>query len=740
MPALLSELADKDAFIAFAARRALRRIDDWPAAARGLDSPDPKVREGLLLAMEDVYDGDALQQLTRFAESPRYPLDQRIKAVRFLAEVHRKAPPWDGQWWGTQPAARKPPDRTIAWEGTPRVLEAARRLLRDPAVRIRIAAIDALAEANDRDSRATIRSQFNGEKDPDVRRAIAVALGKLRDRESLEMLIAAFRDGRTSGPLRDALIEAVEMIGGDKAVEALGRLIVAKSLPTAEVHTRAIAALGRLGDPAAVPPLLKNLEAPLPAVRAAAVDALIATVAGDGAGGRRGRQHADERERTSARTEVSRGVRSLLTDPDVSVRHRAMAGAAALRDREAIPALLAAADSPDSRFEAATALAAVPDLRAPAGLPPRPGRQEHRPAPGLGHRNRQDPRSGRPGARSARAAQRAAPRGLARAADHLRRAGPDHRLAGRRAVPDRPPIRRSRPRSPSTRRPATRAAGGRRVTWRSVEPADRRGQVDLGRTYSHDDNLAAYGYAEVESPADRTAQMAIGSDDTLTVWVNGHEVYRFSDRRGFDHEQARFDVHLRKGTNRVLIHCGNGGGPWQFAVAVTAPADFAFLKGPAGAAFDPETYRAAAMKGGGDPGRGRRLFADLKGLACIKCHAVGKDGGNVGPELGSVGSKYPRDELIASVLYPSAKISSGYEPEVLALSDGRVVTGIVRNETRDAVEIQDADAKLIKVPKDDIDARKRSDVSLMPTGLAQGIGPAEFADLIAYLESLKNAK
>jgi putative heme-binding domain-containing protein len=190
----------------------------------------------------------------------------------------------------------------------------------------------------------------------------------------------------------------------------------------------------------------------------------------------------------------------------------------------------------------------------------------------------------------------------------------------------------------------------------------------------------------------------------------------------------------------VLIQCGNRGGPWQFAVAVTAPADFAFLKGPSGAAFDPEAYRAAAMKGGGDPGRGRRLFADLKGLACIKCHAVGKEGGNVGPELGSIGSKYPRDELIASVLEPSAKISSGYEPESLALSDGRVLTGIVRNETKDAVEIQDADARLVKVAKDDIDARKRGDVSLMPTGLAQGISPGDFADLIAYLESLKNPK
>ena len=201
------------------------------------------------------------------------------------------------------------------------------------------------------------------------------------------------------------------------------------------------------------------------------------------------------------------------------------------------------------------------------------------------------------------------------------------------------------------------------MTWRTVKPVDRSGQIDLGQTYSHDDDLAAYGYAEVTSPSDRPAQMVVGSDDTLTVWLNGKQVYEFADRRGFDHEQARFDVTLNKGTNRMLIRCGNRGGPWQFAVAVDgARPTIAFLKAPSGEGFNPEVYRAVALKGQGNADRGRKLFSDLKGLACIKCHAVGKEGGTVGPELSSVGAKYPRDELIASVLYPSAKISSGYEP------------------------------------------------------------------------------
>ena len=43
MPALLPLLADRDVYLAYSARQALRRIGDWPAAARGLDSPEARV-------------------------------------------------------------------------------------------------------------------------------------------------------------------------------------------------------------------------------------------------------------------------------------------------------------------------------------------------------------------------------------------------------------------------------------------------------------------------------------------------------------------------------------------------------------------------------------------------------------------------------------------------------------------------------------------------------------------------
>ncbi len=235
---------------------------------------------------------------------------------------------------------------------------------------------------------------------------------------------------------------------------------------------------------------------------------------------------------------------------------------------------------------------------------------------------------------------------------------------------------------------------------------DDKGQVNLNQALASSDESCAFGYAEFESPDKRRAQMVVGSDDTLTVWLNGEKVYDFQDRRSFDPETARFPVNVQKGKNLLLVKCGNNGGGWQYSVAVTSQADYAFLKGPSEGAFNPDAYRGFALRTKGEPEHGKALFSDLKGLACVKCHTVGGQGGNVGPDLTGIGAKYPKEELIQSVLYPSQRIFSGYEPVVVATTDGRVLTGILKSETAEGIEIQDAEAKTIKVPKDEVEDRK----------------------------------
>jgi putative heme-binding domain-containing protein len=64
--------------------------------------------------------------------------------------------------------------------------------------------------------------------------------------------------------------------------------------------------------------------------------------------------------------------------------------------------------------------------------------------------------------------------------------------------------------------------------------------------------------------------------------------------------------------------------------------------------------------------------------------------------------------------------------------------GLAKGETDAAVMILDSTGTLHSIPKSDITSRRASAISLMPEGLQSPLSLEEFADLIAYLESLKS--
>jgi putative heme-binding domain-containing protein len=138
---------------------------------------------------------------------------------------------------------------------------------------------------------------------------------------------------------------------------------------------------------------------------------------------------------------------------------------------------------------------------------------------------------------------------------------------------------------------------------------------------------------------------------------------------------------------------------------------------------------------GGDPARGRLLFAG--GLGCSRCHAVGAEGGDIGPELTMIGAVYDRRTLAEHVLFPDRIIHGAYRSTVLRLSSGDVVAGVLRRETAAEIRLQLADGRLLAVPRRAVEARRVAETSIMPAGLVDGLPAADFADLLAYLESLK---
>jgi putative heme-binding domain-containing protein len=139
----------------------------------------------------------------------------------------------------------------------------------------------------------------------------------------------------------------------------------------------------------------------------------------------------------------------------------------------------------------------------------------------------------------------------------------------------------------------------------------------------------------------------------------------------------------------------------------------------------------------GDADKGRQVFFRTSTNSCSGCHRVQGQGQWIGPDLSTVGVKYGRDELIRSILSPSAAIGYSFRSLVVALTDGRVLTGLPIQETDDRLILKTALGERIPVARGLIEDRRTSDVSLMPEGLAQTMTDQELVDLLAYLTTLK---
>ena len=64
----------------------------------------------------------------------------------------------------------------------------------------------------------------------------------------------------------------------------------------------------------------------------------------------------------------------------------------------------------------------------------------------------------------------------------------------------------------------------------------------------------------------------------------------------------------------------------------------------------------------------------------------------------------------------TASLTSDYRMSVLALDSGRIITGIIKEESAKTLTVQSANERVL-IAKSDIEVRKRSNVSLMPEAL-----------------------
>jgi len=124
---------------------------------------------------------------------------------------------------------------------------------------------------------------------------------------------------------------------------------------------------------------------------------------------------------------------------------------------------------------------------------------------------------------------------------------------------------------------------------------------------------------------------------------------------------------------------------------------------------------------------GRALFAKT----CQQCHTLFDTGGKVGPEL-TGSNRADLDYLLSNIVDPSAVMAKEYTASVIETKKGRVITGIVKEQNKNAVTVVTA-TETVVIPRNEIDSIKPSDQSMMPDDLLKPLKEDEVRALVAYL-------
>jgi hypothetical protein len=90
------------------------------------------------------------------------------------------------------------------------------------------------------------------------------------------------------------------------------------------------------------------------------------------------------------------------------------------------------------------------------------------------------------------------------------------------------------------------------------------GKVDLLQTMDVRNYAVAYAYCNVTAAKKTKAKLAVGSDDGIQVWLNGHRVIDADEYRAAERDQNTANVTLRKGVNRLLVKVNQDIGGWGF--------------------------------------------------------------------------------------------------------------------------------------------------------------------------------
>ena len=93
-------------------------------------------------------------------------------------------------------------------------------------------------------------------------------------------------------------------------------------------------------------------------------------------------------------------------------------------------------------------------------------------------------------------------------------------------------------------------------------------KIDLDRYYNDPIHSVAYAYAEFDAPRDEDAEIWVGSDEGLVIFIDGEQVYEYGGRRRHKLPNDRIPITLTRGTHRVLVRAHQRRGEFDFSLKI----------------------------------------------------------------------------------------------------------------------------------------------------------------------------
>lgn len=136
----------------------------------------------------------------------------------------------------------------------------------------------------------------------------------------------------------------------------------------------------------------------------------------------------------------------------------------------------------------------------------------------------------------------------------------------------------------------------------------------------------------------------------------------------------------------------------------------------------------------GDPAAGAALF---RAKGCFGCHAVGAEGGRMGPPLAEIGERRSAAYLRAVLLDPASNLPSDFAMAEISTTAGSRITGMVLNEDTYSIQMRDLNGNLHSFWKRELSALDRLPGRTPMPSFRERLGNRELDDLVAYLASLR---